>query len=235
MTFNASEDTASSYSLIMIDDKPIENVRQFRYLGHTISNTDEKVQLKAQIGAAHQKWTEMKDVLTDRDIAISVRVSLLEAYVRSRLLYSVQIRRLKAHEVAQLNSIWMNFIRCFGKGGFNRKHTHIDNEIDVENWAYKYANNEILRITKSQPISNFCDQQHLKFIAHVVRSDNACLTKRLLFTQPTRKYVHDLWGQLEKDTNVDKVNLQRIMMKKEEFKEWIATSSVRGNGLQGQL
>ena len=226
MTFNASEEVASSESLIKIDNMPLENVRKFRYLGHTISNIDDKEHLNTQIGAAYQKYSDMKDVLTDREISMSICVSLLEAYVRSRLLYSVQTRRLNAQEVARLNSIWMNFLRRLVRGGFNRQHTYdVNFEIEEENWAYKYTNNDILRITKSQPISNFCDQQHLKFLAHVVRSDNACLTKRMLFMKPTRRYVHDFWGQLEKDTNIDKVNLRRTMMKKDEFRKWIKTTS----------
>ena len=234
MVFNTNEDVASTESLIKINNTPLENVRKFRYLGHTISNIDDKEHLNTQIGAAYQKYTEMKGVFTDKEIAMPIRVSLLETYVRSRLLYSVQTRRLKAREVARLNSIWMNFLRRIVRGGFNRQHIYVEGEIEEENWAYKYSNNDIFRITKSQPISNFCDQQHLKFLAHVVRSDNACLPKRMLFMLPTRRYVHDLWGQLEKDTNVDKVNLRRTMMNKDEFRKWIATSSVRGDSLQGQ-
>ena len=173
-------------------------------------------------------------MLMDKEILMPIRIFLLETYVRSRLLYSVQTRRLNAREVARLNTIWMNFLRRMVRGGFNRQHTYVNGEIEEEDWAYKYKNNDILRITKSQPISNFCDQQHLKFIAHVIRSDNACLPKRMLFMQPSRRYVHDLWGQLEKDTNIDKVNLRRTMMNKDEFRKWIVTSSVRGNSLLGQ-
>ena len=94
MAFNANEDVASTESLNSPQlastrlNSPIENVRKSRYLGHTISNIDE----------------------------MPIRVFLLETYVRSRLLYSVQRRRLNAREVAQLNTIRMNFLRRMVRG-----------------------------------------------------------------------------------------------------------------------
>ena len=92
----------------------------------------------------------------------------------------------------RMESVWMNFLRRMVKGGFRRQHTYDERgEVEEENWAYKYTNNNIMRITNAAPISEFCNKQHLQYIAHVVRSDNDCLTKRLLFATATRKYHHD--------------------------------------------
>jgi len=68
ITFNANEDVASTKSLIKIDNRPIENVRKFRYLGHNISNIDDTEHLDTQIGAAYQKYKEIKDVLMNKEI-----------------------------------------------------------------------------------------------------------------------------------------------------------------------
>ena len=57
------------------------------------------------------------------------------------------------------------------KGGYarhnapkNKKDKSIpEEEID---YAYKLSNDDIMFITKTSGIKNFCDKQHLKYIAH---------------------------------------------------------------------
>ena len=111
LPFNASEEISSAESLISMNNEKIENVSQFRYLGHVISNKCSNDFLKHQIAAAYTKWAEMKDVLTDREIHLHTRIHLLEACVRTRLLYSVQAWKLSAAEVKKLESVWMSFLR----------------------------------------------------------------------------------------------------------------------------
>ena len=92
MAFNVSEDIKAKPSLISIGAIALKNVRVFKYLGHIIVNNDEDPShfLSFRISSAFQKWTELKHVLTDRRILMSTRTKLLEACVRSRLLYSAQ-------------------------------------------------------------------------------------------------------------------------------------------------
>ena len=52
---------------------------------------------------------------------MSSRVKLLEASVRSRLLYSAQSWELSASELRKLETIWNGFLRKMTTNGFKRK------------------------------------------------------------------------------------------------------------------
>ena len=73
MAFNVDDAIKNQESLISIGNNKIKNVRTFKYLGYTITNDEEKTShfLHARIGAAFQKWNELKHVLTDRRIRLS--------------------------------------------------------------------------------------------------------------------------------------------------------------------
>ena len=53
-----------------------------------------------------------------------------------------------------------------------------EGEVD---WSFKLSNEAIREITKTTEIKNFCDMQHLKYIAHVTRRENSSLQKQILF------------------------------------------------------
>ena len=113
MAFNVPEEIKAKPSLISIGDVPLKNVRKFKYLGHMVTNLDEDPShfLSFRIASAFQKWNELKHVLTDKRVYMSTRVKILEACVRSRLLYSAQSWELLASEIRKLESIWHGFLR----------------------------------------------------------------------------------------------------------------------------
>ena len=92
MDFNVDEEIKAKPSLISIGEVELKNVRVFKYLGDMIVNTDVDPShyLNFRISSAFQKWNEVKHILTDRRILMSTRSKILEACMRSRLLYSVQ-------------------------------------------------------------------------------------------------------------------------------------------------
>ena len=49
-----------------------------------------------------KKWSELKHLLTDRRIVMSTRIKILEACVRSRLLYRAQSWELSASEINKI-------------------------------------------------------------------------------------------------------------------------------------
>ena len=113
MAFNVPEETKSLPSLFSLGGVPIKNVRKFKYLGHMENNTndDPSLYLNFRISSAFQKWNELKHVFIDKRIFMSTRIKLLEACVRSRLLYSCQSWELTASELRKLESIWFNLLR----------------------------------------------------------------------------------------------------------------------------
>ena len=234
MAFNVPEDIKSKKSLFSIGNVPIKNVRTFKYLGHMITNNDDDPShyLSFRISSAYQKWNELKHVFTDKRIYMSTRVKLLEACVRSRLLYSCQSWDLHASEIRKLESIWHGFLRRMVKNGF--KHKNVPPEylkakkeakksgLDVPepeglDWAYVLDNENLRNITKTTNISSFCKIQHLKYIAHITRLDNASLQKQLLFKTDRKKNSRDIWVKMESDLGIAKEQIQKTMQTKNKF------------------
>ena len=123
MAFNVPEDIKSQPSLISLGGVALKNVRNFKYLGHMVTNNDEDPSkyLSHRISSAFQKWNELKHVLTDKRIRMSTRIKFLEACIRMRLLYSVQSWDLSANELRKIESIWHSFLRKMVNNGFKRK------------------------------------------------------------------------------------------------------------------
>ena len=66
-------------------------------------------------------------------------------------------------------------------------------------WAYVLNNENLRSITITTNISSFCKIQHLKYIAHITRLDNASLQKQLLFRTDRKKNSRDIWIKMEHD------------------------------------
>ena len=234
MAFNVPEEIKAKPSLISLGGVALKNVRTFKYLGHMVTNNDNDPShyLNFRISSAYQKWNELKHILTDKRIIMSTRIKLLEACVRSRLLYSAQSWDLSASELRKIESIWHGFLRKMIANGFKRKNVPLEYlkakkeakkhnitipEPDGLDWAYIYSNETLCTITKTTPISSFCRIQHLKYIAHVTRLENNSLQKQLLFTTNHKKYSKDPWIKFEKELNISKIQIQKMMQNKKEF------------------
>ena len=82
----------------------------------------------------------------------------------------------------------MRFLRRLVKGGFSRKNYPKNKKDQLipegkVDWSFKLSNEAIREITKTTEIKNFCDMQHLKYIAHVTRRENRSLHKQFLFCE----------------------------------------------------
>ena len=89
-----------------------------------------------------------------------------------------------------------------------------DENID---WRFRLTNQNILNITKSGPISNFCVSQHLKFISHITRLPNSAIQKQILFRTNKKPYARNPWHRYEQITGLPKTQLQREMQNKSQF------------------
>ena len=184
IAFNVSEKIKTKVSLISIGDVASKNVRTFKYLGHIIANNEKDPShfLSFRISSAFQKWTELKHVLTDKIILMSIRVKLLEACMRNRHLYSMQSWELTAAELNKIESIWHFFLRKMITNGFKRKPVpehylkarkiakykeakgNVAKPDDLD-WSYVYTNAQLETITKTTKITYFCKIQHYKYEA----------------------------------------------------------------------
>ena len=234
MAFNVPEEIKAKPSLISLGGVALKNVRVFKYLGHMITNNDDDPShyLSFRISSAFQKWNELKHVFIDPRIFMSTRIKLLEACVRSRLLYSCQSWDLSVSELRKLETIWHNFLRRMVRNGFKRKNVPpeylkakkkaknsnvIIPEPEDLDWAYIFSNEKLLKVTKTSDITSFCKIQHLKYLAHVTRLENNSLQKQMLFSTNHKKYSRDKWVKLEKDLGLEKMQIQKMMLNKKEF------------------
>ena len=76
MSFHVPEEEMAKKCLVTLKGEPIENVRQFKYLGHMLSNENisSSAFINHQIASAYSKWNELKSVLTDKRIFLTTRV-----------------------------------------------------------------------------------------------------------------------------------------------------------------
>mgnify|MGYP005706700571 FL=1 len=190
MQFN----TNTNHVNIVVDDNELENVSEFCYLGHTIFN-DNRNSTDLRIAKATAKFHELSNILRDNEIHLSIRRNLLEACVRPRLTYATQCWRPCEQEIKKLEACWFGFLRRMVKGGFRKKPSEQENEV---NFSLIYTNTDLQRIVKSQPLRDFIDIQYLKYIAHVCRRPNTNLTKLSLFISPKVNYYRDPWINITK-------------------------------------
>ena len=192
----------------------LKNLREFRYLGHTLSNHDKPKFLTAQIGQAYAAWNDHKKVLTDHRIKLWIRVRIAESIVRSRLTYSLQTDRLKPHERTKIDGIWLRMCRKMIKGGLRR----VGGENNEESVKFFYKNEEVARICKTKPASIFCEIQHLKYVGHVARMDNGAPQKQWLFAKPAKGHT-DQWKLLGRDWNMAPEQIRRVISDRKSLHE----------------
>ena len=94
-----------------------------------------------------------------------------------------------------------------------------DDNIPAEeiDWAYRINKKQLRDITKTTELRHFCEVQHLKYVAHITRSDNDSIQKKLLFCETSG----NRWRGLASYVGVDETQLRKNMMDKNEFNRLI--------------
>ena len=193
MIFNQPNKTESP--TILLNGHHLEQVTSFKYLGHHISIDNKSEFIDYKISHATSKFDQMNYFFKNKKIALATRIKILEACVRSRITYALQSWRPNETELKKLDTCWFEMLRKMIIGGYRRKETSIGKD---QNYAYVYTNADILKITKTTSIKQFANEQYLKYIGHVCRKPNNCLTKLSLFFTPKAKYYRDPWINIAK-------------------------------------
>ena len=230
---NAPEDYAKE-SLVSLNNVPIKNTQMFKYLGVHVDPVDVTCMTANRIASAWAKFTELKRVLCDQRIRMSIRVCFLETFVRPRLCYCAHTWNLSVPEINQLQVVWTQMIRSMVKGGHRRingpppkkkKETKAmyKKRIDDGEWdyAYRFTNDDVFSITKASKVSTFIRKQNLRWIGHIARMENYMPQKQMLFAVNEQRYARDRWSRLETLTGMNKLQLRRMMMNKSNFHHWL--------------
>ena len=102
------------------------------------------------------------------------------------------------------------------KGGWTRKESEA---IEDENFSLLYSNKEVEKIVGTMPLRNATYIQHLKYIAHVCRSTNTLVTKKMLLAKPKKKNYRDPWLKIAKLLGTSTEQAKRLTQSRGEFAE----------------
>lgn len=78
-----------------VNSTPLDNLREFHYLRHVLTNEKTPKFLSHRIDLAYKAWSEMKTVLTDSRIRLKNRVKIAGPTMRSGLTYAMQSGQMK--------------------------------------------------------------------------------------------------------------------------------------------
>ena len=204
MSFNLKPDEQPA--TFQFSTGALEKVKKFRYLGYHVSSDSPTLFVDMQIQAAFTAFNSNRRALTNPNISLQARVSLLDGLVRSRLLYSVQAWNLTQLEKERLDVIYRSVLRKMVYKGYAKK--------DPQNGDYSFiiSNQKLYEITRTVPLQDFIDKQFLKFQAHVTRLQNNKLQKQLQFMIPDVKNTQNLWNKCGKLLGgYDGIQARRLM------------------------
>ena len=156
------------------------------------------------------KFSSLKNVLCDNRIQMETRLRYLNCFVRSRLTYSAATWDLSKAQYQKIESVWCRLLRRMINKGFKRN----------ADFSMVFTNNDVYRITGSEPIEHYIQKQQLRWVGHVCRMGNQAFQKRLLFSE-TAKFKRDLWIKLEKNSGFDRSQLRKLMMDRQKFSSWL--------------
>ena len=162
------------------------------------------------------KWYEFKKMLVDKEIRLSIRNRILEANVRSVMMYGLSATVLSEAQLKKLESTWSGFLRRMVKNGFQRKNVNPNGDPSQYDYSYVTNNAKLHQITKAKSIRDFYNVQFLKFLAHTVRGQNNSTQKQMLFASK-KKYSRSIWVRVKDLLGVEESQAQRVMLIRSEF------------------
>ena len=162
-------------SIAAVNEEEVKNVKEFRYLGsqfHYDQPGTGEIEITSRKDAAESKFYEHGKKFMNYRINLAVRTSILNSLVRSRLTYGCQTWMLTTAQMKHIDSCYVSMLRKMVRGGYKRKEGE---------WAYKITNEQLIKMCKTESVSDFVKRQRKRYLAHVIRLPNCSTTKRLMF------------------------------------------------------
>ena len=110
---------------ITIDNKKMDNVRRFKYLGAIVSDEGSKPEVLFRIAQTTAAVTKLKVIWNNKKIAISSKIRLMHSLVMSIFLYACETWTIRADIERRIQALEM---RCFRKLLGISYRDHITNE-----------------------------------------------------------------------------------------------------------
>jgi len=154
---------------ILIDDKPLKNVKSFVYLGSiATANAVLDKEIAARIGKASSSFGKLTDRLwKDHDISLGTKISVYTAVVVKTLIHGCETWAPYKKQISHLDAFHMRCLRS----------------ICGLSWKDRVRNSDILDKCKTSGIEFFLIKSQCRWAGHVVRMDDSRIPKILLYGQ----------------------------------------------------
>ena len=189
MTWRTTPDIQEATTLITLNGKDLDNVRSFRNLGHWLTDDPKHPKyLNQQVGAAQGAWSIIEGSILSR-----ILTCIRELKLRKRVYVHGWPTRCRVTASPGGSVVLWTLYGCgcyviWCRGGFARN--------GPDSTRFTLPNASILSACNTRSASSFCQQQHLRYLAHVCRMENDALKKQLLFAPPRKKEVSH-WKRLQ--------------------------------------
>ena len=150
---------------ITIDNKKLETVRSFKYLGAIVSDEGSKPEVLSRIAQTTAAVTKLKVIWNDKNIAISSKIRLMRSLAMSIFLYACETWTITADIERRIQALEMT---CFRKLLGNSYRDHITNE-EVKS---RIGN----AIGPYEDLLTTVKRRKLKWFGHVTRSSGLAKT-----------------------------------------------------------
>ena len=168
-------------SIAQVAGHSIDNIKSFRYLGCEIKFDEQgtgDAEVELRINCAEAKFYQLSKKFFNRKIALKLRTKILDALIRSRLVYACQTWTLTSNQMRRIKTVYMGMLRKMVRNGYRR----------VEGtYRFAFTNEHILRICGTTCVGQFIASQQKKYLAHIIRMQNTAMAKRLLFNDNKSK------------------------------------------------
>ena len=150
---------------IMIDQKQLENVESFKYLGSILTNDGRcTCEIKCRIAMAKAAFNKKRALFTST-LNMELRKKLVKCYIWSIALYGAETWTLRAVDQKHLESLEM---WCWRR-------------MEKISWTEHTGNEEVrvlLRVKEKRNILHEISKRKAKLIGHILRRN--CLIQRII-------------------------------------------------------
>ena len=153
---------------IVVNNQQLKQVRNFRYLGSTISEDGRSdSDINARIAISKTAFNKVKPLMINRSIPISLRRRFLKSYVWSTMLYGCETWNISSPMQRKIEAAEMWFLRRMLRISWTE---HATNESVLQRAGTR---REMMRTIR---------QRQMRFLGHIIRDgklENVCATGRI--------------------------------------------------------
>ena len=202
--------------VITIDDKPLNAVENFKYLGSIVSsNASMDAEITARIAKATSAFGRLvKRLWTNKGITLGTKIDVYRATVLTSLLYGCETWTLSSKQIDRLEKFHLSTLR----------------KIARIRWFHKVTNYEVLSRCKIKSLKSMLDKAKLRWLGHVIRMEDSRIPKALLYGRlaagvPRRgnhnTYLNSVKCTL-KECVIPCANLSELASERDEWRETVS-------------